>query len=752
MKRERKRILWLAVILAAALLLTLPCAALADPPDEQCPSPFSSDGHHDWQLWDQQDPTCEQAGYTTWICTDCNKKYREDYDAAGHSWGEWKDRQAATCTGTGSQYRECSRCGMIDSREVAALGHDAETIPGTAATCTETGLTEGSRCKRCGTVLTAQQTIPAKGHSPVSVPGKEATCTEAGLTEGSNCSVCGAVLTAQQTIPAKGHSPVSIPGKAATCTEAGQTEGSYCAVCGAVLAAQQAVPAKGHSPVSIPGKEATCTEAGQTEGSYCAVCGAVLAAQQAVPALGHAWDNGVTTTPSGFLEAGVKTYTCQRCGATKTEEVPVQNTMMSGHSIMDLLRNGHTGETSDEDPLRIVTQPVGGMISHDGGSMELSVEVEGGKAPYTYEWRRRYSHLWIVPFYAIFGANDSTCNADLGNNLYYCRVTDDAGNKVTSDSVLVSYSVYFKLQPQDANLYGKDSVTLTCKAAGGTPFEGGDGDGYSYSWLGPDGSLLDNPITNEAGNVLTVSEPGEYNCWVMDNEGGEAYSELAWVYSSEENLNPIITLQPESVTLGYRQNNQYDVELTCLATGYDGDDSNLIYSWQKKGTGTGDSWGSGWGNGQVLSISGSSNEVSGIYRCFVIDLRTGESEYSEEVKAQVEMNCSIISYEFFNHRDVRVTYKIEGGKGPYRVNIYKYQATTLDYHDTTDYQSEWLYDDFRTVNTEGEGITNICDVLYPYPVYRDGAIIIRWDYSAIYFEVIDDLGNICESNQVLCKW
>ena len=55
-------------------------------------------------------------------------------------------------------------------------------------------------------VLTEQKEIPAKGHTPKTVAGKEATCTESGLTEGSKCAVCGTVLTEQKPIAALGHS------------------------------------------------------------------------------------------------------------------------------------------------------------------------------------------------------------------------------------------------------------------------------------------------------------------------------------------------------------------------------------------------------------------------------------------------------------------------------------------------------------------------------------------------------------------
>ena len=62
---------------------------------------------------------------------------------------------------------------------------------------------------------------------------------------------------------------------------------------------------------------ATCTEKGE-ETRYCE-CGA--SETREVNALGHKWDAGeMTTRPTGAAE-GVTTFTCERCGATKTEPI-----------------------------------------------------------------------------------------------------------------------------------------------------------------------------------------------------------------------------------------------------------------------------------------------------------------------------------------------------------------------------------------------------------------------------------------------
>ena len=65
----------------------------------------------------------------------------------------------------------------------------------------------------------------------------------------------------------------------------------------------------------------TCTETGLTEGSHCTRCNYKVA-QETVSALGHVWDDGKLTTQPTATKDGVKTFTCTRCGATRTETIP----------------------------------------------------------------------------------------------------------------------------------------------------------------------------------------------------------------------------------------------------------------------------------------------------------------------------------------------------------------------------------------------------------------------------------------------
>ena len=299
------------LLIALLLLAILPCETYASPPQDDATH------KHSWKVIENKAPTCTKGGKKTWECRACGKKYTEKSRPLGHD-PQPVAGKAPTCTETGlTDGVACGRCGEVLTPQevIPALGHQPQTIPGKSPTCTETGLTDGQKCTRCGSVLKAQESVPALGHQPETIPGKAATCTETGLTDGQKCTRCGSVLKAQETIPALGHQPATIPGKAATCTETGLTDGQKCTRCGSILKAQETIPALGHQPETIPGKAATCTETGLTDGQKCTRCGAVLKAQETIPALGHQPETipgkAATCTETGLTD-GQK---CTRCGS-----------------------------------------------------------------------------------------------------------------------------------------------------------------------------------------------------------------------------------------------------------------------------------------------------------------------------------------------------------------------------------------------------------------------------------------------------
>ena len=229
-----------------------------------------------------KEATCTESGLTEGShCSRCNEviKAQESINALGHAYGEWQTVKEATCTEKGSQSKECSRCKDVQTKELNVLGHLEAVDESKAATCTETGLTEGSHCSRCNEILEAQEVTNALGH----VYGewktvKEATCTEKG-SQYRECSRCGDVHTEE-------------------------------------------IDKLAHTKVIDEATAATCTESGLTEGSHCSVCQATLVEQQVAPALGHAWDEGTVVKEESCTLQGIKNHVCTRCNATKTEITP----------------------------------------------------------------------------------------------------------------------------------------------------------------------------------------------------------------------------------------------------------------------------------------------------------------------------------------------------------------------------------------------------------------------------------------------
>lgn len=66
----------------------------------------------------------------------------------------------------------------------------------------------------------------------------------------------------------------------------------------------------------------TCTESGSTRVTECSDCGVTLSKWMLIPATGHLWDTGKVTKKATVSAAGIKTYTCEKCGETRLESIP----------------------------------------------------------------------------------------------------------------------------------------------------------------------------------------------------------------------------------------------------------------------------------------------------------------------------------------------------------------------------------------------------------------------------------------------
>ena len=120
-----------------------------------------------------------------------------------HEWDKGTITSQPTCSKMGIKTYKCKLCSETKTEEFGPLkAHTVVTDPAVAANCTTPGKTKGTHCSVCGTVITAQKTIPAKGHTKnVLVPAVAATYFSAGQTESSTCTVCGATLSVYRTVP-----------------------------------------------------------------------------------------------------------------------------------------------------------------------------------------------------------------------------------------------------------------------------------------------------------------------------------------------------------------------------------------------------------------------------------------------------------------------------------------------------------------------------------------------------------------------
>ena len=103
-------------------------------------------------------------------------------------------KSAATCTNAAVYYKSCI-CGEFSNAEDASTfefgepnGHSEETVPGYAAGCTSTGLTDGKKCTVCGVTTVPQKEISALDHKYDN-------------DKDTDCNACGETRIVKLTIP-----------------------------------------------------------------------------------------------------------------------------------------------------------------------------------------------------------------------------------------------------------------------------------------------------------------------------------------------------------------------------------------------------------------------------------------------------------------------------------------------------------------------------------------------------------------------
>lgn len=218
--------------------------------------------------------TCTQDGEIDYKCSKCGYIKKEITKATGHEWGKWKTALAQTCTTDGKEERVCSKCSEKEERTLKATGHKwGEWKTTLAQTCTTDGKEERI-CSKCSEK--EERTLKATGHKSETVGAKAPTCKEDGYTGDEVCKVCHETLNKGTTIPK---------------TDSHEW-GKWTTV-----------------------RESTCTEKGE-QIRKCAVCEEEEI--ESLPLAKHSWDNGKVTKAPSYTKVGIKTWTCKKCGKTKT--------------------------------------------------------------------------------------------------------------------------------------------------------------------------------------------------------------------------------------------------------------------------------------------------------------------------------------------------------------------------------------------------------------------------------------------------
>ena len=282
-------------------------------------------GHQHTEVRNVKEATCKEEGYTgDTYCTDCGEKLSSGEPTAkkAHDWDEGKVTTEATCKNTGVKTYTCNNCSETKTEVIPMTDHiwDNGKVT-TKPSCITPGV-KTYTCSACQKEKTEK--IPATGHLHTEIRNKkEATCKEDGYTGDVYCKDCGEKLFNGKTI-AKTTEHTWDDGKvtkAATCTEKG-LKLYTCTVCDKVRTEE--IPATGHQHTEVRNvKEATCTKAGYTGDTYCKDCGEKISSGEVIEKLAHTWDEGNVTKEADCIEVGVKTYTCRKCGATKTEDIPM---------------------------------------------------------------------------------------------------------------------------------------------------------------------------------------------------------------------------------------------------------------------------------------------------------------------------------------------------------------------------------------------------------------------------------------------
>ncbi|MBQ3076329.1 MAG: S-layer homology domain-containing protein [Clostridia bacterium] len=345
-------------------------------------------------------------------------------------------------------------------------------------------------------------------------------------------------------------------------------------------------------------------------------------------------------------------------------------------------------------PLAITAQPQD-VTCAEGEKAEFTVQVSGGKAPYTYRWS--YTGNDLIGFKQLNSSTDEaqgfdsdtlTVTASLESfsrqRGYRCIVTDAEGATVTSDAAKLiqkALPLTIDTQPTDASCAAGESVTFTVAVIGGV-------EPYQYRWQYGDKSLGDtfepaNNNSTHAGvdtNTLTVTtDPSffgyesKYRCVITDANGDTVTTDTVRVTEQK----------PLSILFQPVDRAAFDGDKVGFAVTVEGGTAPYTYQWQSlhKSSGT-------WKDITAGPVGFDESEMRFVvteeilaavpqFRCVITDAK-GAVVISDEAKLTAllafvaqpaDVSCAAGSVATF-------TAKVQGGTGSYAVEWQYRQGST----------------------------------------------------------------------------
>ena len=280
----------------------------------------------------------------------------------------YKPGEAASCTKEGHQaYWFCDTCKhyytdvngapgeetAADKVIIPTLPHTLEPVAEKAATCTTGGNVAYWKCSVCGAMFEdANGDVPTDEES-VKTPANGHTWSSEWIKDADNhwheCTVCHV----KKPDTEKPHSWVVVkknPNAEGSYAEGSPTHEVQCSVCGELKN-------EDHKGDDIP----TTWNPGN-EGYHWQEygCGTIMNKES------HTWDTGKVTKAATCTEKGETTYTCNKCGRTKTED-----TQMLPHTTVKTEAKAATC-TEDGNAEYYTCQTCGKFFSDAAGDKEIT--------------------------------------------------------------------------------------------------------------------------------------------------------------------------------------------------------------------------------------------------------------------------------------------------------------------------------------------------------------------------------------------